>query len=183
MDIWVRLANFAEIETERLLLKPLSIKDSQAFYDITQNPENLPFIFPAQASQKESDYLLVHYFLKEPLGKWGIFDKTSQEFLGVFNFEKLLAQKKSAEIGYFLKKSHWGRGLMTEVLKNLAFLSFQVLGLKTLIIITHKENLASQAVAKKAGFRLVRQYKGSDRYTHKMRDYHQYELRRKDLNE
>jgi ribosomal-protein-alanine N-acetyltransferase len=32
-------------------------------------------------------------------------------------------------------------------------------------------------VAEKAGFRLVRQFKGSDRYTHKMRDYLKYDLK------
>ena len=38
-------------------------------------------------------------------------------------------------------------------------------------IITHLENQASQKVAQKAGFSLFRQFKGSDRYTRKMRDY------------
>ena len=42
---------------------------------------------------------------------------------------------------------------------------------KQLSIITHLENEASQRVALKAGFRLIRQFKGSDRYTRKMRDY------------
>ena len=36
-------------------------------------------------------------------------------------------------------------------------------------IVTHVENAGSQKVALKAGFRLFRQFKGSDRYTRKMR--------------
>lgn len=48
---------------------------------------------------------------------------------------------------------------------------FEEFGLKQLSIITHLENEASQRVALKSGFSLFRQFKGSDRYTRKMRDY------------
>ena len=50
-------------------------------------------------------------------------------------------------------------------------------GFQTLILQAHLENKASQRVAEKAGFSLYRQFKGSDRYTRKMRDY--VEFRRK----
>ena len=46
--------------------------------------------------------------------------------------------------------------------------------LKELKIVTHVENAGSQKVALKAGFRLFRQFKGSDRYTRKMRDYYDF---------
>ena len=36
----------------------------------------------------------------------------------------------------------------------------------------------SQKVALRAGFRLFRQFKGSDRYTRKMRDYYDFRLGR-----
>ncbi len=60
---------------------------------------------------------------------------------------------------------------MTEVVTKLCQLSFEEFGLKQLSIITHLENQASQKVALKSGFSLFRQFKGSDRYTRKMRDY------------
>ena len=44
-------------------------------------------------------------------------------------------------------------------------------GLKQLTIVTHLENAASQKVAQKSGFCSVSRFKGSDRYTRKMRDY------------
>ncbi|MBM7636161.1 GNAT family N-acetyltransferase [Streptococcus saliviloxodontae] len=181
MDIWVNLARFSEIETQGLLLKPVSFKDASDFYELTRDPDNLPFIFPARASRFESDYLLVHYFLKEPLGKWAIFDKSSQEFLGMINLESIQASKGWAEIGYFVKRSHWGKGIMTETLRTLSEIAFDAIGFQKLIIITHQENVASQVVAQKAGFHLVKHYKGSDRYTHKMRDYFRFELKKDDM--
>ncbi|MDU3085122.1 MAG: GNAT family protein, partial [Streptococcus mitis] len=52
-----------------------------------------------------------------------------------------------------------------------------------LSIITHLENEASQKVALKAGFSLFRQFKGSDRYTRKMRDYLEFRCVKGEFNE
>ena len=61
MDIWVAFGRYAKVETERMLLRPFSFDDSDDFYEITSKPDNLTYIFPSQASQEESDFLLVHY--------------------------------------------------------------------------------------------------------------------------
>ena len=48
---------------------------------------------------------------------------------------------------------------------------------------THLENTASQKVAQKSGFVLSRRFKGSDRYTRKMRDYLEFRYTKGELNE
>ena len=171
MNIWTKLAMFSFFETERLYLRPFFFSDSQAFFEIASNPENLQFIFPSQANLEESQYALANYFMKNPLGVWAICLHGNQEMIGSIKFEKIDEIKKEAEIGYFLKKDSWSQGYMTEVVTKLCQLSFDEFGLKQLSIITHLENQASQKVALKSGFSLVRQFKGSDRYTRKMRDY------------
>lgn len=171
MNIWTKLAEFSFFETDRLYLRPFFFSDSQAFYEIATNPENLQFIFPSQTSLQESQYTLANYFMKSPLGVWAICDQEHQQMIGSIKFERLDEIKKEAEIGYFLKIDSWSKGYMTEVVRKLVQLSFEELGLSQLSIITHLENKASQKVALKAGFSLFRQFKGSDRYTRKMRDY------------
>ena len=121
--------------------------------------------------------------MKNPLGVWAICDKESQQMIGSIKFEKLDEIKQEAELGYFLKKDYWGRGLMTECVKEILFLSFSEFDLKRLSIVTHLENLASQRVAQKAGFKMCRQFKGSDRYTRKMRDYIEFRYERGDFYE
>ena len=103
--------------------------------------------------------------------------------VGSIKFEKLDEIKGEAELGYFLHKDFWGKGLMTEAVKELVSLSFEKFQLKELKIVTHVENAGSQKVALKAGFRLFRQFKGSDRYTRKMRDYYDFRLGRGDFYE
>ena len=183
MNIWTKLAEFAVIETDRLLLRPFTYQDAEDFYAIASNPQNLEFIFPSQASLQESQYVIANYFMKNPLGVWAICDKDSQQMIGSIKFEKLDEIKEEAELGYFLRMDCWGRGLMTECVKEILFLSFSQFNLKELSIITHQENIASQLVAQKAGFKIFRQFKGSDRYTRKMRDYIEFRYERGDYYE
>ena len=114
---------------------------------------------------------------------WAICDQKNQQMIGSIKFEKLDEIKKEAELGYFLRKDAWSQGFMTEVVRKICQLSFEEFGLKQLSIITHLENEASQKVALKAGFRLTRQFKGSDRYTRKMRDYLEFRYVKGEFNE
>ena len=183
MTIWTNLAALAELETQRLLLRPFTYADCHAFYKIVSNPDNLAFIFPVQTTEQEARDLMVAMFMKEPLGKWAILDKKSQAFLGAISFEKLNEQTRQAELGYFIQKEAWGQGLATEAVKTLSFLALYQLGLTDIHIIAHLENRASQRVAEKAGFVLLRQFKGSDRYSRKMRTYRHYHLTKTILEE
>ena len=124
MNLWTKLAEFAFIETEHLVLRPFSFMDSEDFYKIASNPENLHFIFPAQANLQESQHVLANYFMKYPLGIWAICDKDSGQMIGSVKFEKMDEIRGEAELGYFLHQAYWGRGLMTECVKNIIYLSF-----------------------------------------------------------
>ncbi|MBF9650777.1 GNAT family N-acetyltransferase [Streptococcus pseudopneumoniae] len=177
MNIWTKLAMFSFFETDRLYLRPFFFSDNQDFHEVASNPENLQFIFPTQASLEESQYALANYFMKSPLGVWAICDQKNQQMIGSIKFEKLDEIKKEAELGYFLRKDAWSQGFMTEVVRKICQLSFEEFD------ITHLENEASQRVALKSGFRLIRQFKGSDRYTRKMRDYLEFRYVKGEFNE
>ncbi|KXT76491.1 Ribosomal-protein-S5p-alanine acetyltransferase [Streptococcus sp. DD10] len=182
MNLWTRLAAYAYIETQHLILRPFCFSDATDFYVISGNADNLEFIFPAQSSISEAEYALANYFMKQPLGTWAICTPENR-MIGAIRFEKIDEVKREAEIGYFLLKDFWGQGLMTESLKELVSLSFTVFNFKKLKIIVHLENLASRRVAEKCGFSLVRQYKGSDRYSRKMRDYLEFCFEKEHYNE
>lgn len=183
MNIWTKLAKFSFYETERLYFRPFFFTDVVDFHQLASDPENLQFIFPAQASIEESQYALANYFMKSPLGIWAICDKKEQRMIGAIKFEKLDEIKKEAEIGYFLKKDYWSQGYMTEAVTKLRDLSTNEFALKQLSIVTHLENVASQKVAEKSDFVLYRRFKGSDRYTRKMRDYLEFRYTKGNLNE
>jgi RimJ/RimL family protein N-acetyltransferase len=59
----------------------------------------------------------------------------------------------SGHIGYWVAREARGRGVATTALKILSRWAVDGLGLKRLELVTDPENLASQRVAEKAGFR------------------------------
>ena len=183
MTIWTKLAAYASLETKHLLLRPFTSADGQAFYQIVSNPDNLAFIFPVKTSQEEAENLMVEMFMRTPLGKWAIIAKETQQLIGAISFERLNEQTRQAELGYFLHRDYWGQGFATEAVRTISFLALYQLGLTDISIIAHFENIDRKKVAEKAGFVLLRQYKGSDRYSHKMRTYRHYHLTKTILQE
>lgn len=183
MTIWTKLAAYAYLETENLLLRPFSYNDGQAFYRIVSHPENLSFIFPFKAKKEEALDLMVEMFLKNPLGKWAIEDKVNHQLIGAISFENWQEQKNQVELGYFIRKDYWGQGLATEAVKNITWLGLHQMGLSRISIIAHLENKASQRVAEKSDYVLLKQYKGSDRYSHQMRQYRHYYVTKQMLKE
>lgn len=180
MLIGVKLARFATFETERLLLRPFSFDDLEDFSEIVLNPKVMTFIHPGYQTPEEVAELLVAAFMAEPLGKWAIVDKSSDKVVGAIRLENYNSRQRQTEIGYFLAESYWRCGIMSECLKTLSFLCFQEFNMTSLQVIVHEENTASRALAEACQFSIVERFKGSDRYTHKMRRYIRLELRIED---
>lgn len=174
MTIWINLARKASFETKRLRLTPLTFEQREDFFAISSCPANLSFIFPAKSSKAESDDFFVKTFLKNPLGKWGIKDTKSERLIGIIFLSKIDEKKELAEVEYFLHRDCWGQGYMTEALRGLVQAVSAFLELR---LVVHEENLASQKVAQKVGFQSLKTFKGSDRYTHKMRTYLLYGIK------
>jgi RimJ/RimL family protein N-acetyltransferase len=57
------------------------------------------------------------------------------------------------EVGYYLRSSEWGRGVATQALILVSDWMLEANGADCIALFTHPENVASQRVAEKAGFR------------------------------
>jgi [ribosomal protein S5]-alanine N-acetyltransferase len=58
-----------------------------------------------------------------------------------------------AEIGYWLGRAYWGKGIMTEVVKEITKYCFNELGLRRMYAYTFPKNKASMRVLEKAGYK------------------------------
>ena len=65
--------------------------------------------------------------------------------------------RKSAEIGYWLGRKHWGKGIATEVVTALTQYGFEQFDLYRIFAVSFAENAASAKVLQKAGY----QYEGT----------------------
>ncbi|SNC66989.1 Protein N-acetyltransferase, RimJ/RimL family [Hymenobacter gelipurpurascens] len=61
-------------------------------------------------------------------------------------------ERKNAEMGYWLAEHFWGRGIITEAVKQLVAYGFQTFDINRIFARPFGTNLASQRVLEKAGF-------------------------------
>ena len=87
----------------------------------------------------------------QPRG-WVIRNEADQ-LIGGFGFEDLqIGKSHRAEIGYWLAKPHWGRGIMTAVVKKACEFAFSEWGLAKITAQVFALNAASARVLEKCGF-------------------------------
>ncbi|MDR1606541.1 MAG: GNAT family N-acetyltransferase [Streptococcaceae bacterium] len=179
MTLDEQLATFNIIETERLLLRPFLMTDAPDMFAYASRPENLVYVFPAHQTLAETRTAIATLFMKAPLGKWAIEHKADGRMIGTIGFGKRDDKKRAVEIGYVLNQMYWGQGLMTEAVRTLAEMSLTTFGLYQVDIVVDVDNIGSQQVAEKSGFRLQESYKALNPYTKVLRKFKRY---RKTLN-
>jgi len=57
-----------------------------------------------------------------------------------------------AEVGYFIKKTYWNRGINTKVLKAVCKFGIEVMGFERIEAMAHVDNIGSNRTLQKAGF-------------------------------
>lgn len=82
-----------------------------------------------------------------------IHDQHSRNVVGMLILKELDWERKQGEFAYCIGKEYKGRELMSEAVRATSRHAFEVLGLETLQIITHKTNESSVNVAVKSGFK------------------------------
>jgi len=84
---------------------------------------------------------------------WAIRNEDN-DLIGGTGFSGLQVGKShKAEIGYWLAKPYWGRGIMTAVVRRLCVFAFAELGLVKILAHVFAGNGASAKVLEKCGFR------------------------------
>ncbi len=62
--------------------------------------------------------------------------------------------RKNAEMGYWLAEPYWGKGIMTEAIKQMIPYGFENFDITRIFARPYGTNMASQRVLEKAGFKL-----------------------------
>ena len=75
------------------------------------------------------------------------------EYIGGIGIHDVNWDNQKAEIGYWIAKPYWGKGYATEAVKQLVGILFKKYKLVRISGIAFSDNLASQRVLEKAGFK------------------------------
>jgi len=84
----------------------------------------------------------------------GIENRETGEIVGIINLFHIDRKNRRAEVGYWLGKKHWGRGIMSEALHLMLDYAFREMKLVRVSAKVFHPNTASAMLLEKAGFKL-----------------------------
>lgn len=151
------------LETPRLVLRRLALADEPDVLGFASDPEvarhtsGPPFTPESTIAYLQS--MLARYDAQEP-ASWAIVRRESNQLIGTCGFVSWNSLFRRAEIGFQLKRSEWGKGLMTEAVQRALEFGFQVKGLYRIEASCMVNNLASVRVLEKAGMRFEGELRG-----------------------
>jgi RimJ/RimL family protein N-acetyltransferase len=169
------------LQTDRLILREFSTDDVDKLWELDSDREviryvNLGIIKGGEPTAIDREAIanqllpkFMDYYNKyEGYGFWAAIEKSSNEFIGWFQFRPALDspfnvaaglfERDDIELGYRLRKVSWGKGYATEASRALVFKGFTELGTKRVISSALAENRASSRVMEKAGLKFVQKY-------------------------
>ena len=143
------------LETERLVLRRVTLADLDEMARINGNPDVMRYIgdgsvWTREQSEARIRRVLKVYELFPGLGLWIGEEKPARRFVGAYALI-YIPKTVEVEVGYRLQKSAWGRGLATEGARALVRYGMFKLGLDRVVGLTHPDNEPSKHVLMKSG--------------------------------
>ena len=171
----------ALIETERLLLRKITLDDKEEIFKLHSDPEVQKYTGePLVESIEEIEKAIkarTRDHEKYGYGRWATILKSEMQFVGWAGLA-YLPEFDKVDLGYRLKKKYWGMGIATEASKAIIDYGFNVLNLDLIIAIALPENKDSIRVMEKAGMIYDKQAP----YDEMIREAIWYKLDRKTYN-
>jgi len=147
---------FPVLETERFLLRELSLNDTKFIFSLRTSKEVNTFIqrnTPKNLSETRAFIDMICNLVADHKGVfWVIQSKQNDELMGTIGIRNFEVEDNYAEIGYELHPDYHQKGIMSEALKEVVNFGFNHLQLNTIEAYTHKNNIASIALLEKHNF-------------------------------
>jgi [ribosomal protein S5]-alanine N-acetyltransferase len=148
------------LQTERLLLRPITVGDAAHIYRLNSDPEVLRYLHErtltdeADAANIITDIILPQYHLYG-LGRLAMIEKSSGAFMGWCGLKLRPERKDEIDLGYRLSQPFWSKGYATEAAKACLQWGFEEKNLTEIVGRAHVDNLASLKVLQHSGMRYV----------------------------
>lgn len=148
-------------ETDRLIVRAPKPEDWNPVYTAIQASINelrpwLPFARQKQTEsgvQKTTKEAYLNFLSREDL-RFHAFDKETGAFVLSSGLHRINWNVRKFEIGYWIDTKYGGKGYVTEIVKGLTSFAFRELDANRVEIRCDANNIKSQAVAERAGFKL-----------------------------
>jgi len=154
------------IETARLLLRPFTLEDIDASYQMNLDPEVVRYTHDGgvltyeEIKERITDVVLNDY-PTNGFGRFAVILKVTNAFIG-FSGLKYLPEYDEVDLGYRFMKKYWGQGYATESCKVSIQFGFEQLKLDKIAGYALPENIGSIKVMEKLNFKFEKQFLEDD---------------------
>ena len=143
------------IETSRLTLRYITIRDAKSLIPILGDPEVMRYsvigVHNRPLIRQFIEQRLLSY-LERGFGLYAVINKEDDELLGYCGFfVQSIEEQKEVEIGYRLAKKYWGQGYTTEAAKAVLKYGREKYNFQRFVCLIDPGNTRSINVAKKLG--------------------------------
>lgn len=145
------------LETPRLALREFEPGDADAIARVLSDPETMRY-YPAPYDRAAVEQWIARNrqrYRDDGVSLWAVLLKKTGEVIGDCGIIRQQVEGEYLyEIGYHLRRDHWGQGLATEAAKACRDWGFANLKVDRLISLIRPENIPSQRVAERNGMTL-----------------------------
>lgn len=143
-------------ETERLVIRKLSLNDAPELTEILSDPEVMKHsvrgVCDEVATRKFIEWCVASYD-SHGVGPWALIDKNDSALVGFCGVgPEIVADVEEINLGYRLARCYWNKGLASEAAKAVLYYAFGPRQFRSVVVIIEPEHIASLRVAEKAGF-------------------------------
>lgn len=153
------MAECPTLQTERLLLRPLSDDDSPELRTLFGDSEALEIWGGPLDEAGVSAWIdrNVARYDRDGFGRCAVILRESGELVGDCGLVRTEVEGSAeVELGWVTRRSHWGKGIATEAAAAWRDLAFGDLGLDRIVSMVSERNVASRRVAEKLGMSVER---------------------------
>ncbi|WP_440112394.1 GNAT family N-acetyltransferase [Paenibacillus sp. QZ-Y1] len=141
--------------TERFVLRSLRQSDYSTLSEFFSDPEVIRYVNRGRQPTPIRARRLLNQ-IRSSSAKldslhYGICWKGSEEIIGITSFQHWNDQNGTAQIGYILNRSSWGKGVATEAVQRLLQFGFDELNLRKVEARCYEANVSSERVLCKIG--------------------------------
>jgi RimJ/RimL family protein N-acetyltransferase len=156
---------FGSLYGKRVTLRPLRLSDAHALNAVLRDRRVSRFLPPRVRDESGMQFVRRVLFegKRDGVPAFAILPAGLEEVVGQIRFVDWSRSDRKAEVGYWLRRRFWGRGLGTEALLLVCRFGFGKMSLRRIEAKVLAGNLRSRRLLEKVGFRLEGQSRLSGR--------------------
>jgi len=140
------------LETLTTKVNAKTLQENINDFEQTKYMHEVPYPYTLEDAESYIKYL--NSIKDDSCIELGIFNRNTDDFIGVVSLSNINYQYENGEIGYWIRKKFWNKGYTKEAAQMLIRYAFQELKLTRIYATLQKENTGSLALLTSLGFQV-----------------------------